>query len=395
VFNFRRHSSPPVKPLLHEANQENYSFWGLEPLTKFLKTGFEPNEKWFDLLDNTRRRFGLEHLQSRKIKSRFLTKKVVAMKTHIIFALVGVGTLLVTAGTIRIVMTLFGYHVMPAWENKFRVKLPKFEFGLETNNLGIAACFVGIIVVGTPTFLLNYWGPVAELNAQESNLPVSEALELDGYSAAEETVWLNLTKRKELSDWDRVAGDFSPVNWSSRLVVKAIEPGVDNIALRFATSGAGIRPLELPSGAQWEKSSESKGNDIYNPFVDVLKGTSLFRELFDLNGTMRTYFMTLPVQQMPNQEFWYQLSYLNAFQGRSEEWAGKVVHADTDLITMNIAFPENKPLKAYYAFREPEHGKVRLPLETPDIQLSPDKRFLTWKIRDAKKGERYLIRWEW
>jgi hypothetical protein len=86
---------------------------------------------------------------------------------------------------------------------------------------------------------------------------------------------------------------------------------------------------------------------------------------------------------------------LNAFQGRSEEWAGKVVHADSDLITMNIAFPEDKPMKAYHVFREPEHGKVRLPLETPDIQLSPDKKFLTWKIRDAKKGERYLIRWEW
>ena len=236
--------------------------------------------------------------------------EVVAMNTHIMFALVGVGTLLVTAGTVRIVMTMFGYKLIPAWENTFRVKLSKIEFGLETKNLGIAACFVGIFVIGTPPFLLHYWGPVAELNAQESNLPVTEAQELHGYTVAEETVWIDLTKRKELCDWDRVAGAFSPVKWSSRLVVKTVEPGAEDISLRHATSGAGIRPLALPSGAQWEKSSESRGQDLYNPFVDVLKGTSLFKKLFDLNGTMRTYFMTIPVQQRTNQEIWYQLSWL-------------------------------------------------------------------------------------
>lgn len=317
------------------------------------------------------------------------------MNPHMMFAIVGVGTTLVFAGTVRIIMTMFGYKMIPAWENTFHVKLPKIELGFETKNLGIAACFMGVLVIGAPPFILHYWGPVAEHNAQEKLLSVSEEQALDGYTAAEETVWIDLSQRKELSDWDRVAGKFSPVQWKSQLVVKAVEPGADRISLRFATSGAGIHPQELPMGTHWEKSAESKIHNIYNPFMDVLKGTSLLKKLFDAKGTMRTYFMKIPVRQTSNQEFFYQLSFLNAFQGRSEEWAGKVVHADTDLITMNIAFPKDKAIKAYQVFREPEHGKVRLSIETPDVELSPDKTHLTWKITDAKKGERYLIRWDW
>ena len=41
-------------------------------------------------------------------------------------------------GVLRLSMTAFGFLAIQSWENHFHIKIPKFELGVKTKNLGVA-----------------------------------------------------------------------------------------------------------------------------------------------------------------------------------------------------------------------------------------------------------------
>lgn len=104
--------------------------------------------------------------------------------------------------------------------------------------------------------------------------------------------------------------------------------------------------------------------------------------------------MTVPITDGVGQEIVYKLKYYNSFQGKDFEWAGKVFSADTDVLTMRIAFPEEKPFKSYEAYKKAAGAEEKNRIESPDIKAEGNKA-LAWTIWDAKKGEKYFIKWTW
>ena len=110
---------------------------------------------------------------------------------------------------------------------------------------------------------------------------------------------------------------------------------------------------------------------------------------------MRTYYMTVPITSDGVQETVYKLKYRNAFQGRDFEWAGKVISSDTDILSMHIKFPKDKPFKSIVALKKESPDAGVIDFDNPKIETALDNRTFTWTIRDAKKGERYYIKWLW
>ena len=308
------------------------------------------------------------------------------------------GTILVLGGTIRVFMTMFGIRAIHPWENSFKLKLPKIEVGVTTKNLGIAMCMIGLMLTMCTTFVAQTLDTDAALNRKPQVVRTMTRRAKQNYTVAEETSWLNLTERRSLKDMDRQSGKTSHVTWKTRLALKSVHPMKRDLTLPFATSGVGIRQVQIPTGAKFRKAHSAQtdqADGVYHPFLASIKKSDVSARLIKQAGRMRDYQLTIPLTGHDGQEVWYELAYDNAFQGEHEEWAGKIIHADTDTMTMNVTFPHDKPFKTIKAFREPAHGKVKIPINNPDMTKSPDRRYVTWTVKHAKQGERYFLKWEW
>lgn len=317
---------------------------------------------------------------------------------QILFYLACLGLILVVLGLIRLSMTIFGLKKLQALDTKFQVTLSKFGLTIETHYLGLACVVVGITMIATPCILSQYVGEVSQVYAAQEKMETTSGSQEGGYTVFEEEMRIDLQKREKIGLADYLGSRLSKTQWYIRKVLKHVEKGVDKLHFRHATSGPGIRKIELPPGAKLRRIIKEKMKVLYNPFTELLRRKDykqIFADLLARKGAMQTYYVRVPITVGEGEEIWYRLEYNNAFQGRDFEWAGKVFDADTDLLTMHITFPKNKPFKSFNTYKKGPDDKDKVPLSKPEIETYHGSHILTWKIRNAKKGEIYYIKWEW
>jgi len=308
------------------------------------------------------------------------------------------GLVLIVMGVIASFMFIFGIgKVKVGGKNILHLKIAAMEIVIETGRIYFAIV-LGLILAITPVPISAHFGEAGELAARDEATPMTSQLEEGGHAVSKEEISINLSKRKELGIEDFLGGHLSEVEWLVRRTIRDVESGIKEVHFRHATSGYAIEVMDKPEGIKWRKTEE-KGEVIYNPFYGLLMGKksvkSVFKDLIARKGKMKTYYITAAITDKREQEMVYKLKYYNAFQGKGFEWAGKVFSANTDILTMHITFPEDKPFKSLDTYKREVVGADLEPINNPEIKTGPDKRTLTWTIRDAKKGEIYYIKWLW
>lgn len=312
------------------------------------------------------------------------------------------GLVVICLGIIRLSMTIFGFKKIRTLDHTFELWINKNTgFKIRTQRLGMAIIVLGIVMVVTPCAISasGLVGDVKEAKEAYAATPTSPRLEEGGYEICCEEITIDLRNKNELSIEGFLAGELSDTVRLVKLMIKDVESDVEEINLHHATSGYRIQVIEKSEKANWRRINEQETPEkiIYNPFAALLKGRLKFKDLLKRRGGILCYYMIVPVTARQGQEIMYRLKYRNAFQGDDFDWPGKVVSANTDVITMNIAFPENKPFKSGSVKTSKKNAPqaLELPINKPEIETTPDNRKLTWKIKDAKKGEMYLIKWQW
>jgi hypothetical protein len=305
------------------------------------------------------------------------------------------GLILSIMGVIAAFMFIFGIgKIKVGGKNKLQIKIAGIEIGIETGRVYFAIV-LGIVLVITPFPISKHFGKVQEVYAEQRAIPTATPLEEGGYTISKEEVWINLQNRKEIGLRDYLDGDLSETERRIKIVIKDVGSGIEEVNFRHATSGPGIIPLEKPESTKWRRIEYESKEVVYNPFTSLLKGKEFFKKLLARGGRMTSYYITVPITARKGQEMDYKLKYRNSFQGRNFEWAGKVFSADTDILTMHITFPEDKPFKSFETYKRETEKAPKLPFNNPEIETAPDNHTLTWTIRDAKKGEQYYIKWLW
>lgn len=312
------------------------------------------------------------------------------------------GLIVICLGIIRLSLTIFGFRNIRTLDHTFELWIKEnVGFKIQSQRLGIAVIFLGIVMVSIPSAIgaFGLVGDVKEANEALAATSTSPRLEEGGYEICGEEITIDLRNRKELGIEGFLAGELSDTVRLVKIMIKDVESDIEEIYLHHATSGYGIQVIEKSEKAMWRRiiEEETPGKITYNPFAAFLKGRLKFKDLLKRRGAMLSYYMIVPVIGGQGQEIMYRLKYRNAFQGEDFEWAGKVISANTDVITMNIAFPENKPFKAgsVKTYKKNAPHAPEFPIDKPEVETTPDNRKLTWKIKDAKKGERYYIKWQW
>lgn len=319
------------------------------------------------------------------------------MQGIILVCMAVLGLILAIMGVIAAFMFIFGIgKVRVGGRNKLQIKITGIEIGIETGHVYFAVV-LGLLLTITPFPISRYFGDVEKANAEDIATPITPKVEEAEYTISKEEIRIDLRKRKEIGLSDYLAGDLSDVEWLIRGVIKDAESGVEEVNFHHATSGHSIVLIDIPQNAKWRRIEEESEEVVYHPFVDLLIKKEFFRDLLARKGRMRTYYMTVPITvgKGQEQEIVYKLRYHNAFQGRDFEWAGKVLGADTDILTLRIIFPEDKPFISIETYKKEAPKAQKITINDPDIETAPGNQALTWRIQDAKKGEVYYIKWEW
>jgi hypothetical protein len=294
------------------------------------------------------------------------------------------GIILLCTNLLGIVMTILGV-----------IGTVMYLFNIQT---GLDTKFIlGIFALPLTKSIIQNRGDRGKAKQAENKTDKTPKLEEGGYTISEREVRIDLQNRREIGWIEFHGSDLSETERIERRVIKGVGSGVEELNFLHATSGHSIVVIDKPEGAKWRKVQEKSG--IYHPFYDLIKGDkSLKKFLKDLiarKGRMRTYYMTVPITEGSGQEIIYKVKYHNAFQGRDFEWAGEDLSADTDILTMHIVFPEDKPFKSFETSKKETTDAPRIQIDNPEIETAPDNHTLTWTIRDAKKGEQYYIKWLW
>jgi hypothetical protein len=215
-----------------------------------------------------------------------------------------------------------------------------------------------------------------------------------GYSIDEENSALDLRNIRDLSFTDWYMHKLSPADWTFHKVLGAVEDGVKQVAFRHSTScDLGLDTLEMPKGAQWIGIVDT-AERIRIPFLAKLD-TALFRNLFERKGLMSTYLAKIPVVEGKGQIIDYKLRYFNSFQGKDSEWVGKIFDADTRKFVLNIEFPPGKPFKSCQVFKKGAGSDKEQPDSTTSVTGLEGNRLLRWVVLDARKGEKFFLKWAW
>ena len=312
----------------------------------------------------------------------------------ILYYVAVLGLILMIMGVVGAVMYMFGYKKVEVHgRNKLQIRIKGIEVGIETGHVYFAI-IVGLIMVIAPVYVA--WavpsGEARKVKGIEKATPTTPELEEGGYTISEDEIRIDLRDRKEVSLRDFFGGDLSETKWRARKVIKHVKSGVNELNFRYATSGYAIQPIEKPEDANWRRISKDV---MYNPFIDLLRGKKSFKDLLARKGEMICYYMTVPITDGIGQEIHYTLKYCNAFQGRDFEWASKRFRADTDMQTIHITFPEDKPFKSFDTYKKDAPDAPKIRIDAPAIETAADNHILTWKISNAKKGEQYIIKWDW
>ena len=269
------------------------------------------------------------------------------------------------------------------------------EVKIKTAHMHIAIA-VGLLLVIAPFYAsTKYFGKVTAVRAVEIDTPQTGKLSEKGsYKVSKEELRFDLHNRKKIGLGGYLAGDLSEIILHVKVIVD-VESNVDEVNFRHATSGPGIIPMAKPEDTKWRRILTESEEVVTNPFTSLLTGEKSFKDLIARKGKMRSYYITIPITDKKRQVIEYRLKYHNAFQGADFDWAGKAFSADTDFLSMDIIFPEDKPFTSLMISKKVAPDADQIAIDKPEITTAPDNRTLTWTIRDAKKSEIYYIKWEW
>jgi hypothetical protein len=312
----------------------------------------------------------------------------------VLIAVAILGLSLMTTGVVAAGLFVLGYQrVKDAGKHKLRIAIKEIEVDLETGHM-FFSIVVGLLMILAAGCVAGNRGEVAAIKERERNVCGTPRLEEGGYTICEETIRIDLRNRQTIGLIEHFGSDVSKTERCERIVIGNVGSGVKEVNLRHATSGPAIEAVEKLAGAAWRRITE-KSEEFYNPFIELLRGRSCFKDLVARKGRMRSYYMSVPISRGRGQEIAYRLCYYNAFQGEDFEWAGKEVTADTDILTIHVVFPSDKPFKSFEAYMKDDAACPKMRIDDPNIEATEDRRALTWRIRDAKAGERFIIKWAW
>lgn len=304
------------------------------------------------------------------------------------------GLILIIMGMSATFMFVFGIgKVKVGGRNRLQYKIKGTEVGIVTSHIYFAI-FLGLLMVITPFSISGLFGDLARTNAEEKATPITPKLEKGEYTIREEEIRIDLRKRKEIGIGGYLAGELSETERLVRIVIEDVKAGVKKVSFRYSTSVQSIAVMNMPEDAEWTRTTKEEYAE-FNPFIDLLEKKGLFKKLLARKGRMRSYYMTVPITDGSGQEIIYRLRYYNAFQGDDFEWASKNFSTDTDALTMHITFPDDKPFKSFETYKRRFGAKEIIRINNPEIETSSGNHILTWTIRDAKKGEKYFIKWLW
>lgn len=319
------------------------------------------------------------------------------MMQNVPLYLVGLALILIVLGLIRLTMTIFGLKRLQALDEKFQLKIGKMGLTIQTHYLGLACISLGFMMAIISFWVSGYFGQAGEAYAEDARIPTTCTVHQAKYRVSEEEIRIDLRNREEIAIPDYLAGNLSETERLVTRRIKDVGKRVKKIQIRHATSGYRIKLVEKPQGATWTRY-EDKAKVLHNPFISLLRGkhyAEVFKDILARHGEIKSYCLDVPITSGKGQEIFYRLSYANAFQGGDFEWAGKVFDADTDVLTMHITFPKDKPIKSSETFRRSPASKKKERLENPEIEIAHGNRVLTWRIHNGKKGEKYYIKWLW
>lgn len=304
------------------------------------------------------------------------------------------GLILILMGMIAAGMFMFGYRkVRSAGKDKLRIVIKGMEVDVETCHM-FFSIILGLSMILASECVAGKRGDVGAIKQYQRTVPGTPRLEEGGYTICEETIRVDLRNRKKIGLIEHFGSDLSETERFEKIVIKDVGSGVKEVNLRHGTSTLGISVAEKPAGAEWRTITE-KSEEFYNPFTELVKGRKFFEDLLARKGRMKSYYMSVPIETGESQEIAYSLRYYNAFQGKDFEWVGKEVSADTDILTIFVIFPADKPFKLFETYMKENAACPKMRIDDPEIEYAPDRRTLTWRIRDAKAGEWYIIKWLW
>lgn len=267
--------------------------------------------------------------------------------------------------------------------------------GIKAESINLFFPFVlGIVMFFGCNKISSRTGKAGQAMKRDKKVPIEKEMFEEGFKVSEEEYRVDLRRRKRLNAIDLLGCDLSETERLVRMVIKDVDPNLKELYLRHATSGHSIQPIDIPKDSRWLRIQEPSEN-ISNPFYDLLIGNTQFQELIRKKGRMRSYYLAIPAQGSKGKEINYKLRYNNAFKGSKWEWAGKEFRADTDKFQMIILFPKRKPCKSIETYIQKSKNEERVPLDNPDIEEKKDSRSLKWTITNAKKDEKYHIKWKW
>lgn len=261
--------------------------------------------------------------------------------------------------------------------------------------------FVGFCLLGTPTAIVEATERVrksdiiAEGNTvDESDVPKNADIEFHRIDMT-----IDLRNRKQIPAKDKFLRG-APESVTSRYVEAFIKPTTaEKIHFSHGTSGKRIDFVNA-SPQTTMKNVYKKGKVLFYSPLQLFSGDNTFTKDQHIKaaGLNKNKLLSIPISNNDEeQKVFYELNYVNSFQGKKDEWAGYHFLGKTDKFTARILLPDNKPVKSFVVrYGNPQNeSSTFIEIKEPNIQVTENGTLLTWRIEDAKKDMAYIINLNW
>jgi hypothetical protein len=175
-----------------------------------------------------------------------------------------------------------------------------------------------------------------------------------------------------------------------RTMLESKEPKmrVDRVVRQRITDA----PYQIKSGTNGLRIEQ-----IVSPTHPSMTTEEIRAEMFPLT-TKHSYTSSIPADRFPIGEpvtVKTNSVFVNAFTGDQKEWAGVSTDIGTDVITMIVLFPKEKPCKEVTAMQKPMGTNPSPYNGTTRPVLQGDGSMVTWTINKPSKGTGYFIAFKW
>ncbi len=169
---------------------------------------------------------------------------------------------------------------------------------------------------------------------------------------------------------------------------------VKRIPFSFATEGDSIELVKGPLTAGYEWSERE--NPLLSPGLKHATGRPHYAELLKKRGRLdRSYDLRVPVEG-PGQRITIELIYRGGFQSEEGGWMGNVFRGDADEASLAVLFAhDQEPCASRMLVGNPKRPESFAVLPGANTSWDPDACRLEWRFRKARRGEAYVIEWEW